>query len=74
MTVPYHTDRRHKLGIPDGTPLCAECGKPHDRKGQRLCREHHNAYQSQWKKDQAAMAREYRKSFHVKKSVSGETK
>lgn len=74
MAAPYHTHRRGLLGVPDGTPLCAECGKPHERKGQRHCRGCHNAYQRQWKADQARMAREYRKTFHVKKSVSGETK
>jgi hypothetical protein len=73
MAAPYHTHRRVLLGVPDGTPLCAECGEVHDRKGQRLCRKHHNAYQSEWKKEQARLAREARE-FHVKKSVSGETK
>jgi tRNA(Ile2) C34 agmatinyltransferase TiaS len=73
MTAPYHTHRRVLLGVPDGTPLCAECGKAHERKGQRLCRPCHNTYQSQWKKDQAAMAREHRQMFHGKQTVSGET-
>lgn len=70
---PYHTHRRVLAGVPDGTPLCAECHKPHERSGQRLCRPCHNAYQRKWKADQARMAREYRKSFPVKKTVSGET-
>lgn len=73
MAAPYHTHRRLVLGVPDGTPLCAECGKPHDRKGQRLCRKCHNTYQSRWRKEQAKDARKFREMFHVKKSVSGET-
>jgi len=71
MTAPYHTHRRLLLGVPDGTPLCAKCGKPHDRKGQRLCREHHNEYQKEWKAEQMRLAREYRQTFHVKKTVTG---
>lgn len=76
MAAPYHTHRRALLGVPDGTPLCAECGQSHERKGQRLCRGCHNAYQRKWKADQMRMAREYRnarKTFPVKKTVTGET-
>jgi len=74
MTMTYHTHKRVLAGVPDGTPLCAECGKPHDRKGQRHCRKCHAAYQRQWSADQAKMAREYRRQksvFHGKQTVSG---
>lgn len=70
MNAPYQTHRRRLLGVPDGTPLCAECGQSHERKGQRLCRKCHNAYQRQWKADQAKMAREFRRGFHGKQTVS----
>lgn len=73
MVATFQTRRRRVLGVPDGTPLCSECDQTHDRKGQRLCRSCHNAYQRQWKADQMRMAREYRKTFHMK-HVSGETK
>ena len=68
MPAVYHTHKRVLAGVPDGTPLCAKCKKPHERKGQRLCRKCHNAYQRQWKADQAKMAREFR--FHGKQTVS----
>jgi hypothetical protein len=29
---------------------CSRCGKPHDRKGQRYCRDCHAAYQRGWRK------------------------
>jgi protein gp37 len=74
MNAPYHTHKRVLADVPDGTPLCAECKQPHDRKGQRHCRKCHAAYQRQWSTDQARMAREFRqksRSFHGKQTVSG---
>lgn len=73
MAPTFQTRRRQTLGVPDGTPLCSECDQPHDRKGQRLCRKCHNAYQRRWRAEQMEMARKYRKTFHVKR-VSDETK
>jgi len=45
-------------------PRCGSCGGPNDRahQRQRYCRECHNAYQAQARKDEREMVRAYRKS------------
>jgi hypothetical protein len=52
-------------------PACSGCGGENDRAPkQRSCRKCHNAYQKQWRSDQAAMVREYKRGRPI---VSRET-
>jgi predicted amidophosphoribosyltransferase len=69
----YNTHKRVLLDLPPGTPLCAKCKGPHERIGQRLCRDCHNAYQRGWKQKQARDAKAFRETFHMKQTVTGET-
>lgn len=73
MTQTYHTHRRLVAGVPDGTPLCSECGAAHERKGQRHFLRCHADYQRKWAGEQRRNARAFREMFHGKQTVSGET-
>lgn len=37
---------------------CFNCGQPHERAGQRNCRDCHNAYQREWRKKFVRVPRE----------------